>query len=168
MGTTLVRRRQDGRSAERAHGQARAGPAGGRAGRRRRDGLVGTVVGVEPGGVPVVDFDENPLGPLRARTVVPITPDHLGCDVVLMFAGGDGGAPVVMGVLQPGPADAALPAAEVDGERITLTAAREIVLRCGDASITLTRAGKVLIRGEYVLTHAGGVNRVRGGSVQIN
>ena len=27
----------------------------------------------------------------------------------------------------------------------------EIVLRCGEASITLTKAGKVLIRGDYLL-----------------
>ena len=56
----------------------------------------------------------------------------------------------------------------VDGERLVFTAEREIVLRCGNASITLTRAGKVLITGEYVLTRARGVNRIRGGSVQIN
>ena len=57
---------------------------------------------------------------------------------------------------------------QVDGERVVLSAAREIVLRCGGASITLTRAGKVLITGEYVLTRARGLNRIRGGSVQIN
>jgi hypothetical protein len=42
------------------------------------------------------------------------------------------------------------------------------VLHCGKASITLTRAGKVIIRGEYVLARSSGVNRIVGGSVQIN
>lgn len=59
-------------------------------------------------------------------------------------------------------------AATTDGERLVLTAEREIVLQCGGASITLTRAGKIIIRGEYVVTRAAGVNRILGGSVQIN
>ena len=45
---------------------------------------------------------------------------------------------------------------------------REIVLRCGEASITLTRAGKVLIRGTYILTRSSGANRVKGAAVEIN
>ena len=49
-----------------------------------------------------------------------------------------------------------------------LTAEHEIVLRCGKASLTLTRAGKVLIRGTYLLSRSSGVNRIKGGSVQIN
>ncbi|WP_437293139.1 DUF6484 domain-containing protein [Sorangium sp. So ce426] len=55
-----------------------------------------------------------------------------------------------------------------DGERLVLTAEREIVLQCGEASITLTRAGKILLRGAYVSSRATGVNRIQGGSVEIN
>jgi hypothetical protein len=58
--------------------------------------------------------------------------------------------------------DAAIP------ERLELTAEKEIVLRVGDASITLTRAGKIILRGTYVLSRSSGVNRIKGGSVQIN
>jgi hypothetical protein len=42
------------------------------------------------------------------------------------------------------------------------------VLRCGQASVTLTKAGKVLIRGTYVSSRSSGVNRIKGGSVQLN
>jgi hypothetical protein len=56
----------------------------------------------------------------------------------------------------------------IDGERITFDAKKEIVLRCGKASITLTRAGKVIIRGAYLLNRSSGVNRIKGASVQIN
>ena len=35
-------------------------------------------------------------------------------------------------------------------------------------NIMLTRAGKVLIRGAYLLSRSSGANRIKGGSVQIN
>ena len=57
---------------------------------------------------------------------------------------------------------------KLDGQQLVLSAEQEIVLRCGEASITLTRAGKVLIRGAYLLSRSSGVNRIKGGSVQIN
>ena len=56
----------------------------------------------------------------------------------------------------------------IDGQTVTFDAKKEIVLRCGKSSITLTRAGKVLIRGAYLLNRSSGVNRIKGGSVQIN
>jgi hypothetical protein len=49
-----------------------------------------------------------------------------------------------------------------------LTAQEEVTIRCGEASITLTRAGKVLIKGSYLLSKSTGPNRVKGGSVQLN
>jgi uncharacterized protein (DUF2345 family) len=57
---------------------------------------------------------------------------------------------------------------QADDERVVVTAEREIVLRCGDASITLTRAGKVLIKGTYVLSRARGYNKIKGAAVDIN
>lgn len=53
-------------------------------------------------------------------------------------------------------------------ERLVLTAEREIVLQVGKASITLTQAGKIILRGTYVLSRSSGVNRIKGGSVEIN
>ena len=58
--------------------------------------------------------------------------------------------------------------AQVDDQRVVLTAEREIVLRCGEASITLTRAGKVLIKGTYVLSRSSGYNKIKGAAVDIN
>jgi hypothetical protein len=58
--------------------------------------------------------------------------------------------------------------AEVDGRRVVIEARDELVLRCGRASITLRRNGKVLIRGDYVETYADGTNRVKGATVKIN
>jgi hypothetical protein len=58
--------------------------------------------------------------------------------------------------------------AQVDGKRVTIEGADEVVLKCGQASITLRRNGKLIIKGTYVETHSTGVNRIKGGSVQVN
>jgi hypothetical protein len=56
----------------------------------------------------------------------------------------------------------------VEGQRLVFEGKEQIELRCGKATITLTRAGKILIRGAYLSNRSSGVNRVMGGSVQIN
>ncbi len=56
----------------------------------------------------------------------------------------------------------------VDGERISIEGAEEVTFKCGKASITLTKSGKILIRGTYLLNRSSGVNRILGGSVQVN
>ncbi len=56
----------------------------------------------------------------------------------------------------------------VDGKRMVLCAEEEVVLKCGNASITLTKAGKILIRGEYISSSSGGAHKIKGGSIQLN
>jgi len=56
----------------------------------------------------------------------------------------------------------------VDGKQICIEGAEEVTFKCGKASITLTRSGKILIRGTYLLNRSTGVNRIMGGSVQVN
>jgi hypothetical protein len=56
----------------------------------------------------------------------------------------------------------------VDGDRKQFEASREIVLRCGKASITLCSNGRLIIRGTYVETRSSGTNRIKGGAVLIN
>jgi hypothetical protein len=148
----------------------------------RLDGIViGALVGMKDSGTPLINFPSNPTGfRVEARCTVELTAKDIGRKVALMFEGGNPSKPIVMGLLQhPEENLPVLPAitsnqlqnsldVQVDGERLVVTAKQEIVLRCGKASITLTRAGKVLIHGEYVLSRSSGVNRIKGGSVQIN
>ena len=111
-----------------------------------------------------------------ARSMIPLRPEDVGVPVVLMFAADDLAPPMVLGRLRdPAGAGASPLAGErprpevtLDGERIELAADSEIVLRCGKASITLTRSGKIVLRGTYILSRSSGPNRIKGGSIQLN
>ena len=56
----------------------------------------------------------------------------------------------------------------MDGSRVRISAKDEVVIQCGQASITLRRNGRVVIRGTYVETASSGTNRVKGGQVRVN
>ena len=119
--------------------------------------------------VPEVD----PHAALRARSTVDLHGAHIGRSVTLVFERGDVAWPIVTGVLRgpgawPLPDPLAQVQVEADGQRLVVNAGEQLVLRCGQASITLTKAGKVLIQGTYVSSRSSGVNRIKGGSVQLN
>ena len=110
---------------------------------------------------------------VHARSIVDLHGAHIGHPVVLMFEGGDATKPIVMGVLR---GDTCWPLEErprtvtvdADGDRLVVSARDQLVLRCGKASLTLTKAGKVLIDGTYVSSRSSGVHRIKGGSIQLN
>ena len=151
---------------------------------------VGCLARNSKGGALVVDFEGNTAGPLAARMLAALDEATLRQaiarrqQVVLLFENGDPRLPIVVGLLAPDPGAALLsdllrapvaappPAkpteARVDGKRVVLEGTEEVVLRCGDASITLRRDGKLVLRGAYIETTAKGLNRIRGGSVKIN
>jgi hypothetical protein len=142
-------------------------------------------------GALLVDFAGNTAGPLPARSLVLL--DDVAIrqalanrrGVVLLFENEDPRLPIIAGLLSPDPGAALLgsllqqpPAtsaaqarrteARVDGKRVVVEGDHEVVLRCGESSITLRRDGKVILRGAYIETTAKGCNRIRGGSVKIN
>ena len=110
--------------------------------------------------------------PIPARSMVPVTPDDLGREVAVSVSENRG---IVLGFVQSAEALAKSRAltgqsveARLDGERVVLQADREIELRCGKASLLLRADGKIILRGENVVSSAAATNRIRGGSVQIN
>jgi hypothetical protein len=127
--------------------------------------VIGRIVSVGEDGAPLVDFAGNPAGePVKALATARYDDVACGASVALMFVEGDRARPLAIGVVsQPEEASAAAPS-----ETLTFTAAREIVLQCGRASIVLTRAGKVLVRGAYLSLRSSGMQRITGASVQIN
>ena len=137
--------------------------------------VVGILVGKDANQSPLVAFPGNPQeNAVVARSTVALTDEHMGKEIALLFEGGDPEQPIVIGPIEhPDELDSkskdpSSASADIDGERIVLAAKSEIVLKCGNASITLTKAGKVLIRGTYVLSRSAGVNRVKSGSIQLN
>lgn len=134
---------------------------------------VGHVVGFTPEQGPLVDFPGNPSGPVAARLLVALDAPTLqqaaaarsAC--ALLFERGDASLPLLVGLVAPTPTTTAR-VASVDGKRVVLTGEEEIELRCGEASISLKKNGRLVIRGAYVETRAKGTNRIKGGSVQIN
>jgi hypothetical protein len=109
--------------------------------------------------------------PMRARRLTTLTRQDEGRQVALMFEGGDPDKPFILGCVERPPsgrARASTEPLEIDAQALVLSAKRELVLRCGEASIVLKRDGRVVVRGTYVETRSNGVNRIKGGSVQIN
>lgn len=53
-------------------------------------------------------------------------------------------------------------------DELIFTAQQKITLSCGKSRITLYPNGKVVIKGEYILSDAEGVNRLSGGRIEMN
>jgi hypothetical protein len=135
---------------------------------------LGTIVSLADDGAPNVVTGSSE--PVRARLAVRVTRERLEAALtgrqqcVLVLEDNDPSKPLLVGFLEDAPAPDPSPVieADVDGRRIRITAADEIVLQCGSASVTLRRNGRVVIRGTYVETASEGTNRIKGGQVQIN
>jgi hypothetical protein len=136
--------------------------------------MVGTLVGITSEHAPMVIFPgQQNTGAITARSTIDLHGGHIGRTVIMMFEGGNPDLPIVLGCLQDTKEDltSQVPGqfeVECDGERSLVTAKEQLVLRCGTASITLTKSGKVLIQGAYISTRSSGVIRIKGGAVQLN
>ncbi len=132
--------------------------------------VIGRLVAIDEDGRARVSWPGCEPEGAPAKVFCPLSPDHIGREVALTFELGDPERPMVMGALNTELSAAAKPSpqAVADGERLVFSAEREIELRCGDASIILTRGGKVIIRGAYVHTQSSGLHRILGAAVKIN
>ncbi|MBZ9936331.1 DUF6484 domain-containing protein [Mesorhizobium sp. BR1-1-16] len=135
----------------------------------RIDGVViGLLVGFD-GRSPLVVFVGNPSETaVPARCLCQLEANAVGCEVALLFEGGDPARPLIIGrIVEPRPSEK--PAEVVrDGESLVINARQRIELRCGQASIILEKDGKITIRGTQLTSQASGVNIIRGGAVHLN
>lgn len=152
--------------------------------------ILGYVIGMDEQSRPLVTFVYRGIKHQYSAITAGAGAVEKGRQVALSFVGGALQSPIILGAVYS-PLTEMLdnievaPAAEqgrddpsaqslldqpvkVDGKKILIEGAEQVELKCGEASITLTKAGKVLIRGKYLLNRASGVNRIVGGSVQVN
>jgi hypothetical protein len=153
---------------------------------RQIEGIrVGEIVNIDEKGQVFVDYDDNQQGPIAARFTRSVDIGSLRyaqknhVKILLVFENSDPKLPIIVDMISSlidniadvdnAPIEIEKPDdIFVDGKRLIFDAKEEIVFRCGKASITLTKAGKVIIRGAYLLNRSSGVNKIKGGSVQIN
>lgn len=150
------------------------------------DLTVACIIAVNEDGRPELRFDDNTTA--IALATVKIESHHMGRRAVIMFVDKDCTQPVVIGMLKSRLddlldastdqslnnnmdyylADEKPKSVHVDGRKVIIDGQDEIILRCGESSITLNKDGKISIRGKYLLSRSTGVNRIMGGAVNIN
>ena len=160
--------------------------------------IIGTITAIDELGQPRVDFPENTAEhAVVAVTTRVLSQQHIGRKAALLFTNGHGEGnvktPVIMGLLRSplqeildnyDPSETADPIEindnpveikgdftgediEIDGRRV-LRAEEEFVFECGESSLTLTKSGKIIIRGKHLINHATGINWIMGGAIQLN
>jgi hypothetical protein len=141
--------------------------------RARIDSMViGVLIGLIDGAVPLVSLAGNSNAEsIRARALVQLGPQHIGCRVGILFEGGSPDLPLIVGcIAREQSKDRAAPLTDVqlDGQRVVIRATQSLVLRCGKSSITLKEDGAIEIRGVNLASRALGRNRIFGGSIDLN
>ncbi|MEM9459927.1 MAG: DUF6484 domain-containing protein [Myxococcota bacterium] len=152
----------------------------------------GELLGFSELGYPVVSLSSNEA--LEVPSTVELTREDVGHMFLVSYVDGCADQPIITGRLLPprilpriledeaqSTADASGQEAsaakvlgegpitvESDGETIAIEAKRELVLRCGEASIRLRRDGRVEVRGIDVVSRAKRANWIKGGSVALN
>lgn len=104
----------------------------------------------------------------RALSTIGLSNNDIGADIAVAYMDDDDRSPIIIGRIQHTNPSKQNLTVQMDGNRVVLHAEHDIELRCGDASIVLTHAGKVLIKGSYVLTRSSGANKIKGAYVDIN
>lgn len=145
---------------------------------------MGTIVNVTDDGRPMVRFDGGPGEPVIARVA---TADPGPTDgepaakiaVLLVLENGNPALPVIVGFVRDRLAarapDARVEIAgdrgrsfELNGKALVFEGQEEIVLRCGQGSLTIRANGQIIVKGTRLVSKASETNKIRGASVLIN
>ena len=126
----------------------------------------GVLVDVGVDGAPTVEYNGNELGPIPARTAIPLA--RRGDIVLLVFDGGDPTLPIIIGIVRDRFDKSQPQQLKIAAKEILVEGAEEVTLRCGESSLTLRKDGKTVLKGNEVLSRASRTNRIKGATVKIN
>lgn len=119
-------------------------------------------MGFDAAGAPLVTSGANDTSGTPSLSLVPLKGRQQGAEVAVAWLDEEA-SPLILGLVQPHAF-----VVDADGDSVVIEGNREVVLRCGKASITLKPDGSIIIRGGQILSRADGANRVQGASVQLN
>ena len=130
-------------------------------------------------GRPWIGFGEHARVLARVALALPVSAEALAAQpLLLVLENGDATRPIIVGLV----ADT-LPAApeapsgllgdaeagfELNGKQLSFEGREEVVLRCGQASITLRADGQVVVKGTRLTSRASETHKIRGATVLIN
>ena len=139
---------------------------------------IGTLIEITEDGIPMVEFAGLSDGPIAAQSALSDAEvesiQSLPQKVLLICDESHQQPPVINGIVRntmkrPSPKHRLQECdVKVDGERITLDAKDEILLRCGKSSILLRQDGKIVIKGSNLVSRSSGANKIKGSSININ
>ena len=140
---------------------------------------VGIIVSVQKPNTIFVEFEGNPFGPMAAMSTVPIPVEAENRQVVLIFKNNSLKHPIIIGVLQDSVTGDDVAGSSVlshhnsveihvDGEKLIVDAKREVELRCGKSSLLMKPDGKIIIKGDNIVSRARCTNKIKGAAVRIN
>lgn len=133
--------------------------------------VIGFIADLNDQGLPRVLIPGTPGEPQPARSLCTVDASHRGRQCALLFENGDPRAPLILGLLQHPvlslSGDIQQAQQSADGE-LHLHARHAIELHCGEASFRMSADGRIELRGSTLISHATGLNRIRGASVKLN
>jgi hypothetical protein len=119
--------------------------------------VVGFIITIDKQNNPMVDFDCNVYKqPIPAISLVEINKTHTGCKVALMFEKNRADKPIIMGFMH------------IPEQTKSITAEKELLIKCGKASIRLKENGDIVINGRELISRARKNNIIRGGTILLN
>jgi hypothetical protein len=143
--------------------------------------VVGTLLRVDANGRALVEFPGS-QGEVLARCAVaeqaiPSSQELPGAAVLLVFEAEDRRRPIIAGFVRDRLLSSVTPAAapeasaseqRIRAAKIVLEGEQELVLSCGQGTLTMTADGRIVIKGTRVTSRASETNKVRGAVVLIN
>ena len=146
---------------------------------------VGQIVQITEQGEALVDYLGNPMGPVKARSVIDAlsllhNPAEGSIPVLLFFEKSDPALPIIVGIIRetlyppPRPLEEVISPIDrprkvtIDDRKMVLDAKEEIVFRCGKSCVTLRKDGKIIVKGVQIVSRASGTNKIKGASIRIN